>query len=131
MKTTLLILTVLSMLATAAPSVLAFQDATPEDAVSTFVGALKAGDMDTLEAITGGKLLERFNKMRNSNPRYKSFLVRRYRHLAVEETAFQNLTNDKVIALVKMSFDGAASEVLKWTMNRNADGKWRIVDEAY
>ena len=129
MKTTLLIITALSIFTAFTPVVSASQDASLRATVNAFVEALKTGDMEALEAITGGKMLEKLNKMRNSDPNYQSFLIKRYAHLALQEMDFQNLTNDTVIALVRVSFDEAVTDLFKWTLSRQADGQWRIVDQ--
>ena len=131
MKSSLFFVIILSIITASASLVYASQDTSLEAAVSAFVAALKAGDIDALETMTDGKLLKRFVKMKNSTPNYRSFLIRRYKDMTLEGTTFQNLTNDEAMALVKVSFDKAAVELFKWTLARSADGKWRIVDEGH
>lgn len=129
MKTTLYIFTLVSIFAVVAPLVSANQDAELEVTVNAFVEALKAGDMEALETLTDGKLKVRFNKMRDSDPNYRSFLIKRYARMAIKGMNFQYLNEKKATALVSVSFDGTAPDLIKWTMSRFADGKWRIVDQ--
>jgi hypothetical protein len=129
MKTTLAMFTLISFFAAVAPLVYANHDAEIENAVNAFVAALKAGDMEALEAITDGKMKERFNKMRNSDPDYKSFLIKRYAHMAIKGMTFHYSTENAATALVNVSFDGTTHDLFKWTMSRYGDGKWRIVDQ--
>jgi len=131
MKIALPVLAALSLFMAIGPVAFANQNEAAANTVTTFIEALKAGDMDTLKTITDGELLERFNKMRNSDPDYKAFLIKRYAHMALNEMTFQHLSDDNVIALVKLSFDGATPELFKWTLSRPADGRWHIISESH
>jgi hypothetical protein len=129
MKTSLAIFTLISFFAAIAPFAYANHDAEIEITVNTFVEALKAGDMEALEAITDGKMKERFNKMRNSDPNYRSFLQKRYAHMAIKGMNFHYSTENEATALVNVSFNGTTYDLFKWTVSRYGDGKWRIVDQ--
>ncbi|MFZ7127499.1 MAG: hypothetical protein ACOWWM_15185 [Desulfobacterales bacterium] len=129
MKTTIVMATILTILICLTATVVTAGSSLETSTIIPFYNALKAGDLNKARSFVGGSVLARLDRNMKSNGNYPTFIKSHYQNRALSSVELDLATHRKAVATIALEGPQNTNETIRWILEKQANGKWLIVDE--